>query len=77
MREWCGCGAGIHSRSKRAVKDWRANHYHDGKPDPETDKNGSEAMTERRGQHDYDDGPRFSARIGFQPSTPSMPTEAH
>lgn len=68
MREWCSCGAAFHSLSPRAVRDWRANHFHDGKPDPEPDKNGSEAMTERRPQLDYDGPISYKASIGFQPN---------
>ena len=68
MREWCSCGAAFHSLSPHAVKDWRANHFHDGKPDPEPDKEGSFASTERRGQVDYDGPISYKASFGFQPN---------
>jgi len=67
MREWCGCGAGIHA-SRRQVAKWRTDHKHDGSEEPEPAKNGSEAHTERAIQADYDQGPFFSARIGFRPN---------
>jgi hypothetical protein len=66
MREWCGCGAGIHARPKQVAL-WRVNHKHDSE-EPGPQKNGSEANTERAAQVDYDQGPFFSARIGFRPN---------
>ena len=65
MREGCGCGAYIQS-TPRQVAIWRTDHKHDNEPEPE--KNGSEAYTERDMQFDYDNGPFFSASIGFQPN---------
>jgi len=67
MREWCGCGAGIHA-SRKQVAIWRVQHKHDLAVEEEPQKNGSEAHTERAMQADYDQGPFFSAGIGFRPN---------
>ena len=74
MREWCQCGSGINTLSKRQVKQWRTNHRHDAQSDPEPDKQGSEARVELAWPREYesDNGmtvvPVINARIGFVPN---------
>lgn len=44
MREWCACGAAIRSRSYKRVLEWRDNHNHPGRAEPEEpEKNGAYA----------------------------------
>jgi len=66
MREWCGCGSGIHGKPKQ-VADWRKNHRH-ATTENEPQKSGSSAQVERALQADYDHGPFITARAGFQPN---------
>ena len=73
MREWCSCGAAIRG-TKRTVYEWRDNHLHEGRPEPEPDKQGGQAQVEHAGTRSYDidslehEVPVIMARIGFTPN---------
>ena len=59
--------------SARRAKAWRDSHYHDGKPDPEPEKQGSFADTQIAHNEPLDAysptySPTVNARIGFQPN---------
>jgi hypothetical protein len=62
MREWCSCGAAIHSTPKR-VRAWRAEHRHEVETPAEPDKQGSSSSVERSYQADNSE-----VRIGFVPN---------
>lgn len=73
IREWCGCGAAFHSHSIRRVREWRHGHYHDGKPDPEPEKQGTTAQVEMAYRDTARDDserriPDINARMGFNPN---------
>jgi hypothetical protein len=68
MREFCSCGSGITTISRRQVRYWRENHRHDAQEQPEPDKNGAEAITERRYSTEHGDPYEATARIGFTPN---------
>lgn len=59
MREWCSCGAAIHSTPKR-VREWRQTHRHETASEPEPQKNGASSQVESAYQ--IDDA---EVRVGF------------
>jgi len=69
VKQWCACGSGINTISRRQVRIWRENHHHPA--DQEPDKQGSEAVTERRPSTEHLDEYEFTARIGFTPNPPT------
>lgn len=58
MREWCGCGAGIHGKPKQVAK-WRKTHLH-----PQAD--GPQGTTSQA-ELSYQDDTR-ETRMGFTPN---------
>lgn len=75
MREWCGCGASIRARRSDVLR-WRTTHRHDGKEEPEPQREGAHAYVENAGartheygeRDGYQDMPVVNARIGFTPN---------
>lgn len=76
MRESCQCGGFIASLRRRDVREWRDNHIHEGRPEPEPDKNGAEARVEHFGNRNFEhfgpdgygvDHPIVIVKTGFQP----------
>lgn len=73
MRESCNCGAFIAAFNPREVKRWRTNHIHEGRPDPEPERNGASAQVEHAGDRHWEvnegpDIPVVVAKIGFAPN---------
>lgn len=65
MREWCGCGAGIHATARQVAK-WRTNHRPDNDTGPDqvqVPPTGSDSRTELS-YAEIDLG----AHIGFRPN---------
>lgn len=58
MRESCQCGGFIATFSHKRVKEWRATHVHEGRPEPEPDKQGAESRVEHAGARLWEVGDR-------------------
>ena len=73
MREWCWCGSAFYCLSHKRMTEWRTNHRHDSKNDPEPDKQGSQSQAELAYRPPYIDRntsliPDVQVRMGFTPN---------